>query len=305
MKQPNKKLWSAVVALIIAGSAGISLYKGFADSTLTVNVRIHNAVKEYRARPEIQMLLRNNTAIEQTIKRHTAMNDSAIARGRGALYNDAIGRLNAQVQSNNAQIERGEAAVIAQFGDLRNMTRETSAVAWAGKLAISITMPLCAWLLAMFSTRTKDLTLANIQFVLSFVCEFVSAYVMHDGILIMLNDGTLAIIFATAACIVLPFVYKGVAAHAFSDARSSIVTIFTTEQLPNDWREFVIRWRRAEVAKDLTIREVASFYQARGVKKLSSTKLFNELTNGKIVPLNFVESDLNQLPTYQPDEREE
>lgn len=305
MKQPNKNLWTAVVTLIISGSAGISLYKGFAESTLTVNTHVANAVREYRDRPEIQILIRNNAALERTIQRHEAMNDSAIARGSRALYNDVIARLNQQVSNNNAIIANGENNVIEQFGDLRSMTRETSTVAWAGKLAISITMPLCAWLLALFSTRCKDLTLSNIQFALSFVCEFVSAYIMHDGILIMLNDGTLAIMFATAACVVLPFTYKGIAQHAFTDTRSTIVTIFNTDQLPGDWREFVIKWRRGEVSPDLTIARVASFYQERGVKKFSSTTLFKELTNGKIIPLNFTESDLNQIPTDPRVEREE
>lgn len=305
MKQPSTTIWSAIVALIICGSAGISIYKGFADAKTTVENSTQRAVQEYRRRPEIEQLIASNAQMAATIEQHREQNKASLDRGgRGDLYNDKITNLNAAILQNNRMIAEGERAIVTRFEDARSLTQETSVVSWAGKLAISITMPLCAWLLALFSTRCKQPTLANIQFVLSFVCEIVSAYVMHDGILIMLNDDTLAKLFSVAAIVVLPFVYKGIASYAFSEARSPQIEIFSTEDLPPDPRQFCIFVRQGRVSPDLSIKTVSKFYRDRGINNVSEASLWRRINNGAIDPLNSPQKQINQEERHRTNGRE-
>lgn len=305
MNQTNKNLWGCIVAAIIAGSAGISIYKAFAEAQLNVITLQNTAAQKFRAQPEIQNAIENANNLAATIRQHKTLNDSAIAKGiRGGLYNDKITELTKAYNEIVVNLNKGEDRARDQFKSMAALKNEGSFIGWLSSIAIAVTMPLCAWLLCFFSERLKDKMLATIMFLLSFICEFVSAITIHDGLMIMLNDAMIANTFAATCAIVLPFVYKGISRYAFETKQQTIVRIFNTNDLPRDWREFVINWRRGEVAPDLPIATVASHYQRLGVIKLSSTKLFKELTNGRIVPLNWTEKDLNQQPTYQTNERE-
>lgn len=193
-------------------------------------------------------------------------------------------------------INEGERAARAQYSGLAALKNERSIVGWLSSIALSVTMPMCSWLLAFFSTRVPDKTNARIMFILSFITEAVAAVIIHDGILIMINDEFVAKLFAGTCMITLPFIYAAISVYAFNTkAKASIIHVFGTEDLPPDWRAAVIHMRRGEISPDLSYETIAQYYRNRGVK-LSGAKFFKECQNGKIVPLNFSETDLNQAP---------
>lgn len=294
MNQPNKNLWGTIVAVIITGSAGISIYKSFAESQIAVITRMNEAKQQYRNRDDVKTQLQLAKNVAKIIEQHKAMNDSALARGGRALYNDKITALTQKYNEIIAPIAAGEKEETKAFEGLAALKNSRSALAWLSSIALALTMPLCAWLLAFLSVRMPDLALARAMFTLSFVCEFISALIVHDGLVIMIADEALAKAFAFACFIALPFVYKGIAQYAFNPRPTPVhIDIFSVQQLPEDWRAAVIAFRQGRISPDLSFKTIAEFYQARGVK-LSEAKFFKESRNGKIVPLNYTESDLTQ-----------